>query len=247
MVRKLFLCILVAALAIVPAFAAKKEKKSKTAKVDVTQVALAKATPARAVVASHGGGNLLAPRDPFAGLTEEERAAVLDMALKSDLVKNNLKESRYRVLGVEATAVKIPNGLRREAHTMIIDVGKNKTYHVVNDVTAGAPGNIIQATMLDSFAPFMMEEYAEARELMMKVDRVQKLMEQPNMGIQNGFPPQQSPVAACADYSHRCVEMHVVEAPPGKNGFFRLLVTVDLSAGQVVEVREPKTPTALAR
>ena len=143
--------------------------------------------------------------------------------------------------------VKTPGGLRREAHTMILDIGRNKTYHIVNDVSNGVPGQIIQSTTLDSYSPFTTEEYTEARNLMMKLDRVKELLKQPNMAIQDGFPPVQSPVASCADLSHRCVEMQVNEYPPGRNALFRLIVTVDLSTSQVVEVREPKTPITLAR
>ncbi|MBI1746724.1 MAG: hypothetical protein HYR55_09070 [Acidobacteria bacterium] len=234
MVKRLFVSLLVAALFIVPAFAA-KGVRGKAGKAN------------RALVGAAGGGGVNLPaRDASAALTDEERTVVLDMVLKSSSLQSSLGSSRYRVFGVEATPVKNAGRLQRQAHSLLYDYTHNKTILVVNDITNGAPGTIIDTSVTDTQPAFTMEEYAEAKDLALKLDRVKKLMEQPTMRIQGGFSVEDG-VPACAEQRHRCVQIQVNEQPNGMNGQFRLLVTVDLSARQVVEVREPKTPTTLAR
>jgi hypothetical protein len=85
------------------------------------------------------------------------------------------------------------------------------------------------------------EEYEEAKTIVAGLERVQQLLRQPNVLLQESFPVD-SP-SPC-DVS-RCVEIQVNEVVPRVKQSFLLLVTVDLSNRQVVELRQPKTPTTI--
>jgi hypothetical protein len=177
--------------------------------------------------------------DPFAALTEEERAAVEEQVLNKTL-RSELRNSRYRIFGINATPVKTSAGLRRYAYALIYDYSRNKTYNVVSDVTDSVPGKIIEVLSPSVQPPPSREEYDEAMNIVSGLERVQRLLKQPNVKLQESFPVD-SP-SPC-DIS-RCVEIQVSEIIPRQKLNFLLLVTVDLSTRQVVEVREPKTPTS---
>lgn len=227
--KKFFLYLLVAALAAVPTFAAKKAK-GKAAK-DNTLLA----------AKLHSQDNLsleerktVDPQNPSGGLTDGERAAVLDMVLKSSPMKDSLQGSRYRVFAVNDTVVKTPGGLQKRAYTLLYDYTKNKAYQVVNDITAGAPGAIIETNVLDSLLPPTVEEYAEAKEMVAGLDQVKALIQGKKVVLQEGFPPD-SPAPCNVD---RCVQIQVNEIFSGGRSQLLSLVTVDLSAHKVVEVRD---------
>jgi hypothetical protein len=190
------------------------------------------------------GGATFAQEARHAGLTAAERTAVLEAVVKSSPLSASLAGSRYRVFAVDSTVAKIAGGLRREAHTLLYDYTHNKTYHVVNDITGGVPGEVIATNSLDTQLPPHPEEYAEARAMVMALPQVQRLRQLPHVALQDAFPVDGGP-APCD--KHRCVQVQVNQSHAGANGVFLLLLTVDLSARQIVEVREPKHPTSLAR
>ncbi|HSE42419.1 MAG TPA: hypothetical protein VLH08_16760, partial [Acidobacteriota bacterium] len=123
----------------------------------------------------------------------------------------------------------------------IYDYTHNKTYNVVFDATESAPGKFVETLTPSTQPPPNREEYEEAKNVVRSLDRVQQLLRQPNVLLQESFPVD-SP-SPC-DVS-RCVEIQVNEVVPRQKQSFLLLVTVDLSSRQVVEIREPKTPTTL--
>jgi hypothetical protein len=179
--------------------------------------------------------------DPFSGLTDAERSAILSDVLNSEPVKTELRGSRYRVFGIQATAVKTSEGLRRYSYTLLYDYTHNKTYNIVNDVSAGAPGKILEVNKPSTQPPPNREEYTEAKQLVAALDRVKNLLLQPSVKLQESFPVD-SPEPCDLD---RCIEIQVNDIVPGKHLNFLLLVTVDLSTLQIVEVREPKSPTSI--
>lgn len=179
--------------------------------------------------------------DSFAGLVDSERSAILKMVLDTEPARSGLRGSRYRVFGIQATGVKTADGLRRYAYTLIYDYSHNKTYQAINDVTSGAPGKIVEIKNPSVQPPPSSEEYAEAKQLTGNLHRVKRLLSRPNVVLQESFPID-SPEPC--DIS-RCVEIQVNEIIPGAKLHFLLLVTVDLSARQVVDVRDPKTQTSI--
>lgn len=181
------------------------------------------------------------PAGPFRGLVDTERSVILKMVLEAEPARTGLRGSRYRVFGVQATAVKTPEGLRRYAYTIIYDYSHNKTYQAINDITFGVPGKIVEIKNPFAQPPPSAEEYAEAKQLTGNLHRVKRLLARPNVVLQESFPVD-SPEPC--DIS-RCVEIQVNEIIPGTKLHFLLLVTVDLSAGKVVDVRDPKTQTSI--
>jgi hypothetical protein len=179
--------------------------------------------------------------DAFAGLTEQDRSSIQKMILDTEPVRSGLRGSRYRIFGTQSTGVKTAEGLRRYAYTLIYDYSRNKTYQIINDVSAGIPGKILEINNPAVPPPPTAEEYAEARQIAGSLQRVKLLLSKPKVILQDSFPIE-SP-APCD--INRCVEVQVNEIIPGVRLNFLLLVTVDLSTRQVVEVRDPKTPTAI--
>jgi hypothetical protein len=234
MTRKLFLSLLFAA-AVVPVAVAAKSARGKAEKSAPTLVA-ARMNGVSAVRQAARGA---LQRDVHGGITEEERALVLKSVLNSLLLGAN----RYRVMAVNETLVKVEGGVQQRVYTMVYDYSQNRQYLVVNDITGGIPGAIIQSEILDTMGPPTAEEYAEARQLTLGTGDARTLMKRENVFIQEGFPVD-SPSPCEVD---RCVQMQVNELLSDGRVQFLLLVTVDLSTRQVVEARVPKTPTSLER
>ncbi len=178
--------------------------------------------------------------DPFSGLTDVEREVIKNRVLNKTL-HHELQGSRYRIFGIQATPVKTSEGLRRYAYTLLYDYSRNKTYNVVFDATDRVPGKLIEIMTPSVQPPPNREEYEEAKAIVRSLERVQDLLEQPNVILQDSFPVD-SP-APC-DVS-RCIEIQVNEVIPREKQNFLLLVTVDLSTGKIVEIRQPKTPTSI--
>ena len=179
-------------------------------------------------------------KNAFSGLTQNEREAIREEVTNKTL-QSELKGSRYRIFGIQATPVKTEDGLRRYAYTLIYDYSRNKTYNVVFDTTESSPGVFVETMTPSVQPPPNDEEYAEAKEIVAELDRVQQLVKKPNVVLQESFPVD-SP-APCD--VNRCVEIQVNEVIPRQKQSFLLLVTVDLSSRRVVDVRQPKTPTTL--
>ncbi len=171
------------------------------------------------------------------GLTSGERAAILK-SVQTAIPLGRAPNSRYRVFSVESTVAKTADGWQRQAHTLLYDYNRNKTYHVVNDITAGAPGRVLSTEILATQVPPAAEEYAEAKDLVMALEVVQKLKRSPHVVLQDSFPVERG--APCD--VDRCVEIQVNQLTPGERPKFLRLVTVDLSARKVVEVRTPRDP-----
>lgn len=175
-----------------------------------------------------------------AGLTDAERELIRQEVVNQTL-QNELQGSRYRIFGIQATPVKTTEGVRRYVYTLIYDYSHNKTYNVVFDATDRVPGKFVETMTPSVQPPPSREEYEEAKAIVSGLERVQSLLKQPNVILQESFPTD-SP-APC-DIS-RCVEIQVNEVVPRKKQNFLLLVTVDLSTSKVVDVRQPKTPTSI--
>lgn len=175
-----------------------------------------------------------------AGITDTEREVIRQEVVNKTL-RNELEGSRYRIFGIQSTPVKTAEGTRRYVYTLLYDYTHNKTYNVVFDATNRAPGKYVETLTPSVQPPPSREEYEEAKALVSGLDRVQNLLKQPNVILQESFPTD-SP-APC-DIS-RCVEIQVNEVIPRKKQNFLLLVTVDLSTSKVVDVRQPKTPTTI--
>ena len=175
-----------------------------------------------------------------AGLTDAERELIRQEVVNQTL-QNELQGSRYRIFGIQATPVKTSEGVRRYVYTLIYDYSHNKTYNVVFDATDRIPGKFVETMTPSVQPPPSREEYQEAKAIVSGLERVQSLLKQPNVILQESFPTD-SP-APC-DIS-RCVEIQVNEVVPRKKQNFLLLVTVDLSTSKVVDVRQPKTPTSI--
>lgn len=175
-----------------------------------------------------------------AGLTDAERELIRQEVVNQTL-QNELQGSRYRIFGIQATPVKTSEGVRRYVYTLIYDYSHNKTYNVVFDATDRVPGKFVETMTPSVQPPPSREEYEEAKAIVSGLERVQSLLKQPNVILQESFPTD-SP-APC-DIS-RCVEIQVNEVVPRKKQNFLLLVTVDLSTSKVVDVRQPKTPTSI--
>jgi hypothetical protein len=194
-------------------------------------------------VCLYAGSAVAATGDQEAALTPQERAAVIDMALQASPVRAAIQGSRYRVFAVDAMVVKVAGGVQRQAHTLVYDYSHNRTYHIIMDITAGVPGTLRGVTILDTQLPPHAEEYAEAKALVSNLDVVQRLLESRYVVIQEGFPVDAGPPCD----RHRCLQMYVNEIIPGVHAHFLLVVTVDLSMRQIVEVWEPRDPTSLRR
>jgi hypothetical protein len=192
----------------------------------------------------YGGSILHAQGAPEAALTAHERAAVLEMVLQATPAATALRGSRHRVFAVDATVVKVSGGVQRQAHTLVYDYTHNRTYRIVTDITAGVPGTLLDITLMSTQLPPHAEEYAEAKALVASLGQVQRLLEDPYVVLQEGFPVDGGP-APCD--VHRCVQIHVNEIIPGVRAHFLLFVTVDLSTLQIVAVREARDPTSLAQ
>lgn len=182
-----------------------------------------------------------AQTDPHASLTEQERAAVLRSTIASEPVRRVLNGNRYRVFALEAAAVKKAGAVIRETHVLLYDYTNNKGYQITSDIRAGVPGTAFELETLGGALPPHAEEYAEAREMVLGLERVKTLMQRPNVRLQDAFPVGSPPPCEV----NRCIEMHVIEAIPGTRMHLLLLVTVDLSARRVAEVRQPVRPTAI--
>jgi len=111
----------------------------------------------------------------------------------------------------------------------------------VYDATSRVPGRYIETLTPSVQPPPNREEYEEAKAVVNGLERVQNLLKQPNVILQESFP---TDTPAPCDIS-RCVEIQVNEVIPLKKQNFLLLVTVDLSTQKVVDVRQPKTPTTI--
>jgi hypothetical protein len=226
MVRTLFLCITLSiALNTAQIFGEKEKASSSIAKADGSKMEADKKKQ---------------KGDPFAGLTDAERSAIKEEVVKN-ILRAELQGSRYRIFGIQSTPVKTSDGLRRYAYTLIYDYTRNKTYNVVFDATERAPGKFVETMTPSVQPPPNREEYEEAKTIVAGLERVQQLLRQPNVLLQESFPVD-SP-SPC-DVS-RCVEIQVNEVVPRVKQSFLLLVTVDLSNRQVVELRQPKTPTTI--
>ncbi len=176
-------------------------------------------------------------------LTDGQRAAILNVILSSSPISGALAGTRYRVFAIESTVSKLGRGrLQRQAHSLLYDYTNNKTHHVVNDITGGVPGRIIETNLLGTQLPPHPEEVAEAKALASSLDQVKRLLERPNVVIQEGFPVDFAPPAPC-DVS-RCLQIQVNEIIPRTRAQFLLFVTVDLSARRVVQVRDPRGTTS---
>ena len=176
----------------------------------------------------------------IAALTDRERDVIKKEVVKTTL-QNELQGSRYRIFGIQSTPVKTSEGTRRYVYTLLYDYTHNKTYNVVFDATDRVPGKLVETMTPSVQPPPNREEYEEAKALVRGMERVQTLMKQPNVILQESFPTD-SP-APCD--INRCVEIQVNEVIPRKKQNFLLLVTVDLSTSKVVDVRQPKTPTSI--
>lgn len=174
------------------------------------------------------------------GLTDPERELIRQEVVNKTL-RNELQGSRFRIFGIQATPVKTSEGVRRYAYTLLYDYTHNKTYNVVFDATDRAPGRFVETMTPSVQPPPNRAEYEEAKSIVKGLERVQNLLKQPNVILQESFPTD-SP-APC-DVS-RCVEIQVNEVIPRKKQNFLLLVTVDLSTSKVVDVRQPETPTSI--
>jgi hypothetical protein len=177
---------------------------------------------------------------PFTGITDTEREVIRQEVISKTL-RNELQGSRYRIFGIQSTTVKTSDGVRRYVYTLLYDYTHNKTYNVVYDATNRVPGKYVETLTPSVQPPPNREEYEEAKAVVSGLERVQNLLKQPNVILQESFPTD-SP-APC-DIS-RCVEIQVNEVIPRKKQNFLLLVTVDLSSSKVVDVRQPKTPTSI--
>lgn len=177
---------------------------------------------------------------PFTGITDTEREVIRQEVISKTL-QNELQGSRYRIFGIQSTPVKTSDGVRRYVYTLLYDYTHNKTYNVVYDATNRVPGKYVETLTPSVQPPPNREEYEEAKAVVSGLERVQNLLKQPNVILQESFPTD-SP-APC-DIS-RCVEIQVNEVIPRKKQNFLLLVTVDLSSSKVVDVRQPKTPTSI--
>jgi hypothetical protein len=173
-------------------------------------------------------------------ITDSEREVIRQEVVNRTL-QNELQGSRYRIFGIQSTPVKTSDGVRRYVYTLLYDYTHNKTYNVVFDATNRVPGKYVETLTPSVQPPPNREEYEEAKALVKGLERVQNLLKQPNVILQESFPTD-SP-APC-DIS-RCVEIQVNEVVPLKKQNFLLLVTVDLSTSKVVDVRQPKTPTTI--
>jgi hypothetical protein len=176
----------------------------------------------------------------FPGLTDADRELIRQEVINRTL-QNELQGSRYRIFGIQATPVKTSEGVRRYVYTLLYDYTHNKTYNVVFDATDRVPGKFVETMTPSVQPPPNREEYEEAKAVVSGLTRVQNLLKQPNVILQESFPTD-SPTPC--DVS-RCVEIQVNEVIPRKKQNFLLLVTVDLSSGRVVDVRQPKTPTTI--
>jgi hypothetical protein len=174
------------------------------------------------------------------GLTDREREVIRQEVIKKTL-SNELQESRYRIFGIQSTPVKTSEGVRRYVYTLIYDYTHNKTYNVIFDATDSVPGKFVDTLTPSVQPPPNREEYEEAKAIVGGLERVQNLLKQPNVILQESFPTDSPPPC---DIS-RCVEIQVNEVIPRKKQNFLLLVTVDLSSSKVVDIRQPKTPTSI--
>jgi hypothetical protein len=175
-----------------------------------------------------------------AGITDAERDVIRQDVVNKTL-QNELRGSRYRIFGIQSTPVKTSDGVRRYVYTLLYDYTHNKTYNVVYDATNRVPGKYVETLTPSVQPPPSREEYEEAKAAVSSLERVQNLLKQPNVILQESFP---TDTPAPCDIS-RCVEIQVNEVIPKKKQNFLLLVTVDLSTGKVVDVRQPKTPTTI--
>jgi hypothetical protein len=173
-------------------------------------------------------------------ITDADRDVIRQEVVNKTL-QNELQGSRYRIFGIQSTPVKTSEGVRRYVYTLLYDYTHNKTYNVVFDATNRVPGKYVETLTPSVQPPPSREEYEEAKAVVKGLERVQTLLKQPNVILQESFPTD-SP-APC-DIS-RCVEIQVNEVIPLKKQNFLLLVTVDLSTSKVVDVRQPKTPTTI--
>jgi len=177
---------------------------------------------------------------PSTGITDTERE-VIRQEVVSKTLQNELQGSRYRIFGIQSTPVKTPDGVRRYVYTLLYDYTHNKTYNVVYDATNRVPGKYVETLTPSVQPPPSREEYEEAKVVVSGLERVQNLLKQPNVILQESFP---TDTPAPCDIS-RCVEIQVNEVIPKKKQNFLLLVTVDLSTQKVVDIRQPKTPTTI--
>lgn len=177
---------------------------------------------------------------PFTGITDTEREVIRQEVITKTL-QNELQGSRYRIFGIQSTPVKTSDGVRRYVYTLLYDYTHNKTYNVVYDATNRVPGKYVETLTPSVQPPPNREEYEEAKAVVSGLERVQNLLKQPNVILQESFP---TDTPAPCDIS-RCVEIQVNEVIPRKKQNFLLLVTVDLSSSKVVDVRQPKTPTSI--
>lgn len=175
-----------------------------------------------------------------AGVTDAEREVIRQEVVNKTL-QNELQGSRYRIFGIQSTPVKTSDGVRRYVYTLLYDYTHNKTYNVVYDATNRVPGKYVETLTPSVQPPPNRDEYEEAKALVKGLERVQNLLKQPNVILQESFP---TDTPAPCDIS-RCVEIQVNEVIPLKKQNFLLLVTVDLSNSKVVDVRQPKTPTTI--
>jgi hypothetical protein len=173
-------------------------------------------------------------------ITDADRDVIRKEVVDKTL-QNELQGSRYRVFGIQSTTVKTPEGVRRYVYTLLYDYTHNKTYNVVYDATNRVPGKFVETLTPSVQPPPNREEYEEAKAVVSRLERVQNLLKQPNVILQESFP---TDTPAPCDIS-RCVEIQVNEVIPKKKQNFLLLVTVDLSTQKVVDVRQPKTPTTI--
>jgi hypothetical protein len=177
---------------------------------------------------------------PFTGITDPERELIRQEVVNKTL-QNELQGSRYRIFGIQSTPVKTSDGVRRYVYTLLYDYTHNKTYNVVYDATNRVPGKYVETLTPSVQPPPNREEYEEAKAVVSGLERVQNLLKQPNVILQESFP---TDTPAPCDIS-RCVEIQVNEVIPRKKQNFLLLVTVDLSSSKVVDIRQPKTPTSI--
>jgi hypothetical protein len=173
-------------------------------------------------------------------ITDADRDVIRKEVVEKTL-QNELKGSRYRIFGIQSTFVKTPDGVRRYIYTLLYDYTHNKTYNVVFDATNRVPGKYVETLTPSVQPPPNRQEYEEAKVVVSGLERVQNLLKQPNVFLQESFP---TDTPAPCDIS-RCVEIQVNEVIPKKKQNFLLLVTVDLSTQKVVDVRQPKTPTTI--
>jgi hypothetical protein len=158
------------------------------------------------------------PKDPFSGLTDAEREAIRK-EVTDKILRTELRGSRYRIFGIQATPIKTDQGLRRYAYTLIYDYTRNKTYNVVFDTTRRTPGKFVETLVPSVQPPPNHEEYEEAKKIVASLDRVQQLTKKPNVVIQESFPVDSPPPC---DVS-RCVEIQVNEVVPREKQHFCFL------------------------